>query len=299
VTLEPYVITAGAQHLMLVLGTVGCLGLAASIGPREPCLARTFFAALFGLFATTAATSGLLVLPLAALVLWRRSYQEWPAVVLAALGMIAIAFHVASVAVDLGALGWSPLGLLRFMAILFGSPWVKVNAVAGEVAGYWTLALCLAVAVTGLLGRSTDGSGAFSGALAAFALGAALLTAIGHLPEGLEGATAGRYGLLTVLAYASLIIAAVRQSRQRRGIVSPVTGLVLVLFTGAMLAEQVVIGQRYADRAAAVDALAADVRQGRLDPDRLRLIYPDGARAAEILRRLGRAGLYGLGPTAP
>ena len=61
-----------------------------------------------------------------------------------------------------------------------------------------------------------------------------------------------------------------------------------------LLAEQVVIGQRYASRAAIITGLRAEVEEGRFEPERLGLIHADGARAAEILHRLAHAGLYGL-----
>ena len=61
-----------------------------------------------------------------------------------------------------------------------------------------------------------------------------------------------------------------------------------------LLAEQVVIGQRYASRAAIVTGLRTELEEGRFEPERLGLIHADGARAAEILHRLADAGLYGL-----
>jgi cell division protein FtsL len=293
VSLEPYVITPGADHVVLVAGAVGCIGLAASIGPREPYALRTLFAALFGLGAAATLPPGLLVLPLAALVLWRRCDADWPAMLLAVLALLAIAtFFI--MAPPGGSFTRNPITLLRFMAWMFGNPWVKVTPLAGEVAGWWTIALCLAVAVFGLFSRHVDGAGAFSGALAALALLAALLIGINRASGGLEAATAGRFALVTALAHASLIVAGVRQVRLRRTGIAGITTVILIAIGAVLLAEQVVVGQRYAARAALVAGLRAELEEGRFEPEHLNLIYADGARAAEILHRIADAGLYGL-----
>lgn len=292
-TLEPYVIAPGADHLILMAGAIGCLGLAASIGPRETYILRTLFAALFGVGAAVTLPVGLLVLPLAALVLWRRCDHDWPAMLLALLGLLAIAgFFILTP--PGGPFATNPLTVFRFMAWMFGSPWIKVAPVAAEVTGWWTIALCAAVAGFGLFGRHVDGSGTFSGALAALALLAALLIAVASAPLGLEAATSGRFGLVTALAHASLIVAAVRQVRLRRTNIAGVTSLLAIVIGLVLLAEQVVIGQRYAARATVVTTLRAELEEGRFEPERLALIHANGTRAAEILHRIADAGLYGL-----
>lgn len=293
VTLEPYVIAPGADHLILTAGVIGCIGLAASIGHREPYVLRTLFAALFGLGAAATLPPGLLVLPLAALVLWRRCDAEWPAMLLAVLGLLAIAAYFI-VSPPRGPFTADPLAVLRFVAWMFGSPWIKVLPLPGEVAGWWTIALCVAVAGFGLFSRHVDGSGAFSGALAALALLTALLIAITWAPLGLEAATSGRFGLVTTLAYASLIVAAVRQVRLRRTNIAGATGVAAAVIGLVLLTEQVVIGQRYAARAGIVSGIRVEVEEGKFEPERLSHIHPDGARAAKILHRLADTGLYGL-----
>ncbi len=291
-TLEPFVIALGIGFVAMLGPAVCAMILALRFGTgRRPTggAGRLLAVLLLGLCAVGSLANGILALPVAALLAWRRD-RPGPALVIFAAGLACALGYVLTRS---GAGGGGSLGgMLSFLIAFFAAPWFKVVAMPAIVLSVATILLLLALAPLALIARETPAR--LAGGLALFALAGAALVAYGRQGGGTGGALAGRYGLFVVLGHTSILLALVQGLRWTSPAIRGGAFALLGLGAVVLLAEQVVIGQRYAARADAVAALRATLGQPAPPAGPFALIHPAPAHALDVLKRLRAEGFYGL-----
>ncbi len=207
----------------------------------------------------------------------------WPLLVVAALllrvGIAAIAAIVAAAAAGIGAFFYnytvyitpsqvsSPrelIGLVKYIAVYFGSSWITSNIRLAEVlgiAGFLLLAI-IAWRMPSYFKASPAICVQF-GVLLLFALATGIVTAPGRLGFGLDQAFSGRYQAFALLFWCGLGVLllgqlASRDSRSRFFLLSQVTLLGIMLFA-ASKAESLLLKVRWHGYNVNLAALALEV----------------------------------------
>ena len=151
-------------------------------GWRPVCLA-----ALLAFFAVFTVASGFLLWPVLLITLWMVGYREkrhfgfWIVAAITAIGLYRIGFEIRSIGQDeQGRFVTDVVVLGRYMAAYLGSPFVSGNVKAASLVALGGVILLLTNAITFLARKRPWSELAPWSALGAFAVGSALLTALGR-----------------------------------------------------------------------------------------------------------------------
>jgi hypothetical protein len=253
-----------------------------------------------GLVASGSSANGLFFWPTAVWVAWRAG---WPirravAIGIAGAALWAIYFWDFRPVAAHGSIGdalLSPLRLLGFLALYFGVPWIRSDALRplGVFVGAATMLVGVAGVVWATARRPRHRSDVMLLGVLAFALATAAATAVGRVEMVSLVERGARYGIHAALAHAAAAGFVLGHVFER--IRTPnrlALGWMLALALGAVVMEQVAVGEAIKDRAWEIRSVRTAVIDGTAsDTDLLRL-YPDPGRARRSLEDWRRRQLF-------
>jgi len=194
----------------------------------------------------------------------------------------------------------APADLFWFVVEFFAVPWIKVPVLApvGLSIGLFIIVVSgLALVATVWRGRACRPMTIIAIAIAAFALGSALMIGLGRI--GITDLRLGgtRFGIYVALLHMALMMlgfAPVERlwSRAKARLVFVAAALVVAVPLGV---QQVVIGEAATAAARNVAEAGAALRAGSNEEHFLRVIHPDPETALAILSTMRERGVYGFG----
>lgn len=305
-TLPAYMETSLIQHVLVVIFAIGAVWPLIRATPESQPTPRAHGVSMVGaILASLTFPNGHLVWPILAWLAWRRgSAGYWSALYLAAGAVIATIYFSGLIwdgPVSGSRSEATPLGVAVFVIEFFGVPWVRLPAL-------YPLGICVSGALmvaalhiafrVGRRYRAHDPVGELALTLLLFTIGTAFMIAITR-SDFLDLRTQGtRYGIYAAMAQLALALyflpragrLATQTARHTR-----VFALIGFLALAGFAAQQITIGEKAAQAGHTMVELRNALRTGDATPDMLAKLYPDQARATNLVDLLRRHGWYGLG----
>lgn len=256
----------------------------------------------FAILASLSMVNGLLLWPIAVWMAWLRDLRRGHIAVVAIIGAAVITcylvgYHRTPNHPDpMEALSRVPL-ILEFLIHYFGTPWVRRPELLPVGAGLGVATLLVGTGLIAIKGfvRPTDRPlEVFALGLLTFALGTAMMTALGRAGFISLLTQATRYGIFTAMAQAALLCFLVRPLADRWHVATVRRTVCCLAVVAAMVlfAEQIFIGNLVVQRAAQIAdvkrGLAGDVVTERM----LARIHPRWSQAERAVSVLKKHRLY-------
>jgi hypothetical protein len=289
----------------LPLATFVLLGYSAWLRQRGLRRPSAWALALAGLSASGAvlsmsaglATPWLALVGLVALKFSWRISSAWAFGSLALTVLYFVGYSRSEVSI-LNVLATEPFQVAQFFLRFIGAPAFHVSGSTwlGTLAGLVVLALTLSLVVSTYRNRASTPSAFTLSLFALYVLAFGFLTAAGRVPFGVDTAFSSRYAtpaialwlVLGVLLWVKLHGLFLRYPIRIIGVAA------IVILIPASLQGPAVLGdtsQFHSNRNLAAVALSLDVA----DPDAVRYVYPDPARAVELTQQIRALGITSLG----